>query len=366
MKIKATIHNYFAEISKIGFQVSGIFRPLYSSEGVDHRAKAAQLEKEVMTLCGLKLDEDLFIYDVPIQFHGDNYIHTVECGRGNKETLVLLHGFSGSLTLFYAMVKELSQKFHVFCIDFLGMGLSSRPEFTCTTPQETVDYFVQSFDLWREHMKIDQFYFGGHSFGGYFVPVIAKAMKERVKGMYLISPNGVSTFNEDEVSQEWANKLGFFLKTGWMIYFKVFEKLYQRKITPQKLVRDWTSIGEVFIRKYIDGLHNKNKDHAKILSDYLYHMLSIEGGSEQAVHLILRPPRLCAHIPLAEEILPELKDIPTHFYFGGTDWNDWTEAHNLCKDPQYKNFQIEWLEGAGHQMTMQQPEVLTEKILATV
>jgi len=247
------------------------------------------------------------------------------------------------------------------------MGLSSRPEFKCTTPEETIEYFTQSFELWRQAKKIEEFYFGGHSFGGYFVPVIAKTMKERVKGMYLISPNGVTTLNENEVSREWAEQLGFVLKSVWLLYFKFFEKfLFAKKITPQKLVRDWTSIGEVFIRKYINGLHTKNKHHAKTLADYLYHMLSMPGGSEMAVHLILRPPRVCANIPLATEILPDLKEIPTYFYFGNTDWNDWTEAHNLCKEPGYEKFHIEWLSESGHQMTMQQPEVLNEKILATV
>lgn len=43
--------------------------------------------------------------------------------------MVLIHGFGGSSLTFYKMLKKLQEFYHVFCIDLIGMGLSSRPIF---------------------------------------------------------------------------------------------------------------------------------------------------------------------------------------------------------------------------------------------
>jgi len=75
---------------------------------------------------GLKLDEELEIFDVPIKYHGNQFIHTIRCGDKAKPPLVMLHGYGGSLALYYRMLKELSQNYNVYAIDFLGLGLSSK------------------------------------------------------------------------------------------------------------------------------------------------------------------------------------------------------------------------------------------------
>ncbi len=165
MSLRDYIDNYFVDTSKRNIELSNFFK-IYDPTH-DHRAAAIKLEEKCFQMVGFQPGKDLFIYDVPIVYDGRNYIHTVECGRKNKETLILLHGYSGSLILFYSLLKDLSRRFHVFCIDFLGMGLSSRPEFKCTTPEETIQYFVESCDRWRKAMKIKRYYIGGHSFGGY-------------------------------------------------------------------------------------------------------------------------------------------------------------------------------------------------------
>jgi pimeloyl-ACP methyl ester carboxylesterase len=52
-------------------------------------------------------------------------------------------------------------------LDLLGMGGSSRPDFNLETPQECVDFFLNSIEEWREKMNLYKFYLVGHSFGGY-------------------------------------------------------------------------------------------------------------------------------------------------------------------------------------------------------
>ena len=56
---------------------------------------------------------------------------TFICGDSSKPRLVLVHGYGGSGALFYRIFKLLMSDFHVFAIDIIGMGSSSRPAFNC-------------------------------------------------------------------------------------------------------------------------------------------------------------------------------------------------------------------------------------------
>ena len=44
--------------------------------------------------------------------------------------MVLIHGYGAGGAVFYRIIKELSEKFHIFLVDMLGMGLSGRPRHT--------------------------------------------------------------------------------------------------------------------------------------------------------------------------------------------------------------------------------------------
>ena len=123
------------------------------------------IEEKLLAFSGLKLYDELHIFDVPIDFNGPNYIHTTRCGDKNKETLVLLHGYGGSNVLYFPMLKDLTSKYRVYCIDMLGMGLSSRPDFNLQSNPECIDYFVESLEKWRQVVGLDEkFSIGGHSF----------------------------------------------------------------------------------------------------------------------------------------------------------------------------------------------------------
>ena len=53
-----------------------------------------------------------------------------------KPVLILIHGYAGSAALFYKVMKALADHFYVIMFDIIGMGSSSRPEFTA---QNAVD-----------------------------------------------------------------------------------------------------------------------------------------------------------------------------------------------------------------------------------
>jgi len=61
-----------------------------------------------------------------------------------------MHGYGGSSMMFYKIMKPLSEKYHLYMIDILGMGSSSRPDFPFLTAEEATDYLINWLEVWRQ------------------------------------------------------------------------------------------------------------------------------------------------------------------------------------------------------------------------
>lgn len=100
----------------------------------------------------LEVGRDMEIKNIKINLNGidDDWIHTYisidkgrERKRTDKEPLVLIHGYGGGSILFQKMFKKLSKKFKVYCIDIIGLNLSSRPNVDhLKTNDEIIGFFV--------------------------------------------------------------------------------------------------------------------------------------------------------------------------------------------------------------------------------
>jgi pimeloyl-ACP methyl ester carboxylesterase len=57
-----------------------------------------------------------------------DYVRTIEVGdkKKNLQKMVLVHGYGGSGIMFWKIIKPLAEKYHLYLIDILGMGGSSR------------------------------------------------------------------------------------------------------------------------------------------------------------------------------------------------------------------------------------------------
>lgn len=332
-------------------------------EVYNHRERALKMEEKTLALSGLQLKKDISIFDVQIKYKGLQQMHTIRCGHKNKEILVLIHGYCGSLALFYPILKDLSQRYQVYCVDLLGLGLSSRPDFTCTTTEETISYFIDSLEQWRKALNLKRFYMGGHSFGGYISAQYALKYPSRVNGLHLFSPTGLTAKHEEEVPREWAANMSWSKRQFWLLYFQAYSKvLFKERLTPPEFIRKHPYMGKFFIRSYIQLLYGTNFEHAEAVSDYLFEMFMIPGGSEKAIHHVLKPPRLGAHIPLESFITDHLK-LPIYCYYGVEDWVDWTGAHKLAQDHKNSHFTFKWISRCGHQLIMQNPKELSEAVL---
>jgi cardiolipin-specific phospholipase len=99
---------------------------------------------------------------------GKNYIRTIEMGDPAKPTMVLIHGYGGSSVKFWKIVGPLSEKYHLYMIDIIGMGASSRPTFDLKDPPQVDQYLTSWLEAWRRSVGLNKpFILAGHSFGGY-------------------------------------------------------------------------------------------------------------------------------------------------------------------------------------------------------
>ena len=115
----------------------------------------------------MKKDVDIFDVNIKNKAGVDQFVHTVKSGENTKPTIVCVHGYWSSNLTYSKILKPLSKDFNVYCIDWLGMGQSSRPEFELTDPEEILNFFTESLNDWSKNLGINDFTLVGHSFGGY-------------------------------------------------------------------------------------------------------------------------------------------------------------------------------------------------------
>jgi cardiolipin-specific phospholipase len=325
--------------------------------------KAHAIEEEILKRTGLELYKELHVFDVPIDFQGQNYIHTYKCGEKNKETLVLVHGYAGCSLFYYSMLKELSKKYRVYCIDLLGMGLSSKPGFECKTPEETIEFFTGSIEKWREALGIEQFCLAGHSFGGYMSVQYTLKYQERVKKLFLLSPVGVSKQTSTQTAEEIAKSLPWARRQ----LYNMMLSFWESRTTPGEYYKKHSFIGKYLLKKYLSKQFNsdgKDDKLVELLHSFFIEQFQMEGGSDQAIHNILQPPRVNAKIPL-EELIKDHIHIPIVCYYGDKDWMDKAGSKRIFES-QAKDFKLKQIKNSGHQITMHNPQDLSEDILTEV
>lgn len=333
--------------------------------------KAQNIEKQVLAESGLNLETELFTQNIPITFQGESHhIHTLICGLENKETLIILHGYAGGSLFFFPTLKDLSQHYKVYCIDHLGMGLSSRPEFKCESLSDTLDFFLESFEAWRIAVGIiEKFVLCGHSFGGYIAAQYARRYEQNVKGLILLSPLG---FTQD--AQEWnylesdvyTENLPFFkriLHRKRLQFFK--EKGTVSELANSKLAFFLGPLAKFFWKKRFKTI---SKQTADLLWEFLQETFKMPNNSEQALHYVINP-NFVAYEPI-EGFVDEL-NFPVSVLYGDNDWmcqkgamRHWQKS--LESDIEGKNdkFRLFIVEDCEHQMTITNPKGIIEHFVS--
>ncbi|NJL39258.1 MAG: alpha/beta hydrolase [Leptolyngbyaceae cyanobacterium SL_5_9] len=107
-----------------------------------------------------------------------------EVGQG--AALVFLHGSWTDSSQWLPLVERLSQTYHCVAPDLLGFAESERPKL-----HYSIELQVECLAEYLEALKLRQVYLVGHSLGGWIAASYALRFADQVKGLVLLSPEGV-------------------------------------------------------------------------------------------------------------------------------------------------------------------------------
>lgn len=107
-----------------------------------------------------------------------------EVGQG--AIVVFLHGSWSEGSEWIPVMERLSRAYHCFAPDLLGFGESDRPRSRYSIALE-----VECLGDYLEALKLRQIYLVGHSLGGWVAASYALKYPEQVRGLVLLSPEGI-------------------------------------------------------------------------------------------------------------------------------------------------------------------------------
>ncbi len=106
-------------------------------------------------------------------------------GSGDAAPIIMMHGGPGGTSRSFYLFESLTKKRPVILFDQLGSGRSDHHQDTSLLK---VEYFVQQVDALKKHLKLNEFYLYGHSWGTALALEYYTYAPKGVKGIIFNSP----------------------------------------------------------------------------------------------------------------------------------------------------------------------------------
>jgi pimeloyl-ACP methyl ester carboxylesterase len=110
--------------------------------------------------------------------------HVVVSGPKEAPTLVLLHGYWATLTMWALNIADFSKDYRVYAIDIMGQPSKSIPDEPIRNAADYVAWLTATLD----GLHLDRISLVGMSFGGWLALNYAVAAPERFQKLALLSP----------------------------------------------------------------------------------------------------------------------------------------------------------------------------------
>ncbi|OMJ71347.1 hypothetical protein SteCoe_30476 [Stentor coeruleus] len=306
-------------------------------------------EKQLIRLSGAEIE--------PIRLHLDNYgglsIFGLKCGDPSLPPLILLHGYLGTSIIFYKIIKDLSACYMVYCLDLMGMGRSSRPEFTAKNREEAEMFFIHPLELCRQQLGIEQMVLAGHSFGGYIAGCYCEQYPEKVSKLVLISAIGIPFPPMDP--KDWLESLSWSFRN----IMKFATYLLKKDVTPGSILRKLGPFTGRFVKGYLKKRWKTiSKEEMKYMKIYLERVNLYPGSGEYALKEFFVEGGF-AIAPLCSRIV----NTPTVFIYGDRDWMD-PEGARMNNEYNRQSVILKFISKSGHHMYIDNPKELTEKMIS--
>lgn len=130
-----------------------------------------------------------------IELNGVNYSYIEE---GEGQTVLLLHGFTGTKETWFGLINKLKQNFHVIAIDLLGHGETDSPENHERYMMETAAKDLDDFLMYKQ---IDRIHLLGYSMGGRLALYFALYYQHKIRSLILESCTAGLVSDEEKISR---------------------------------------------------------------------------------------------------------------------------------------------------------------------
>ena len=321
------------------------------------KEKAYALEKEFIDkYCSPLTSKEMYYKDIPINYHGDTYLHTLIRGEedllkpnhNNKKILIILHGYQASSFIFFHLVPLISDEYIVICPDLRGMGFSSRPKVEFTTCDQTIDFFVESIEKLRQSLNINKFYICGHSLGGYFSLNYTLKYPQYVEdNIFLMSPTGIGNPDKGGYSGEnlkFHQKLMFVANLGLIFYIQPTLQSISKKYILGRYVSNRES-----------SKFNITKEENELIGKIRAMHFEYPTDLDTCVFYIYKYPIPTPIKPLEDLIVEKIPEKNIIFAFGEDDWMDKYGTERLHKKDENK-YKYITIPKCGHRWPMEKAE----------
>ena len=321
------------------------------------KEKAYALENEyIEKYCSPLTLKDLYYKDIPIDYHGNSFLHTLIRGEedllkpnhNNKKILILLHGYQASSFIFFRIIPLIKNDFIIICPDIIGFGFSSRPKIKFTDAEQTIDFFVESIEKLRQALKIDKFYICGHSLGGYFALNYVLKYPQNVEDkIVLLSPTGIGDPKKGGSCTENlqpGQKFTFIYSLGLVNYFQ----LTSQKMSKKFLIGNNIKSGE-------DNKFEISKEENELIGKIRRLHFEYPPDVETCIYYIYKYPIPTPIKPLEDLIIEKIPEKEIIFIFGQNDWMDKFGTERLHKRDENK-YKYYLIPNTGHRWPIEKVE----------
>ena len=344
-----------------------------------YKSQVFPLEKELFECINLEWGKDIISEDIPLIDdidHKNYYLHLIRTANPTptKENFFLIHGFLSSGLHFLCLIPYLIKRYNIFIPDTIGMGLSSRPRVSFTSPIQCEEYFLNIYHIiikyifFKGTFNIKQdYYLCGHSLGGFFASRYMIKYPKGIKKVLLLSPAGITDYRIPGTIMNKDSSFSMYFLTVccptlvWPCRIRV-QSLYKCCLCHnliKKNYRNYTfNFDENEIKKNKEGSNFRidKEKIASILCQLAILTLEYPDDLYECVYYLFGIPPPAAYIPF-EKILKYKNNIQIIFVFGEKDWMDKIGSYRLSSyDPdKYKVFSVS---NAGHSFAMENPKEL--------
>lgn len=122
-----------------------------------------------------------------------------EVGQG--KAVIFLHGAWDDGNQWLPVMELLSQRYHCIAPDLLGFGESERPKL-----HYSIELQVECLSELLDTLKLRQVYLVGESVGAWIAASYALRLPDQVKGLVLLSPEGIPAATDRWHWQRWLTR----------------------------------------------------------------------------------------------------------------------------------------------------------------